>query len=137
MERPSAGYPPSSLFPIGILVQPRGRIRSLGKDCRRGALGESAKSVIANPSSAVCLLYNETMLAFRPALITADRSPLTPPLIASICEDVIAPRYFFAADLLLEWGRGIEEPYWEIFQVHALDQARTRQRRKFDSWWIS
>jgi len=76
------------------------------------------------------------MLEYRHALVAADRRPLTGSIVESVCDDVIAPRHFFVTKLFLQWSRQNEEPYWEIFHGHALDQAKTRQRARFDSWWV-
>lgn len=78
------------------------------------------------------------MLAFRPALVAEDSQPLTPNDVPRICDEVIDRANFLVSPACeLRWSRKQEEPCWELFFGQALGRSQTRERRRFDSWWVS
>jgi hypothetical protein len=81
---------------------------------------------------------NGTMLAYRPALVSADPRPLTSELIEKVGSEVSASEHFLTvAPLKLHWSRVVEEPFWEVYHGRALDRSQTREHRRFESWWGS
>jgi hypothetical protein len=78
------------------------------------------------------------MLAFRPALLAEDSHPLTPGDLSRVCREVIdASNFVVSPQSRLSWSHCYEEPFWELFLGQALGRAQTRERRRFESWWVS
>jgi hypothetical protein len=78
------------------------------------------------------------MLAFRPALVAEDSQPLKPDDVPRICSEVIdASNFVVSPECGLTWSHCHEEPLWELFLGQALGRSQTRERRSFESWWVS
>ncbi|MFO0807044.1 MAG: hypothetical protein U0746_00300 [Gemmataceae bacterium] len=78
------------------------------------------------------------MTAFRANLAASDARPITDDVVRNAVADAMASSNFVGRlrHQLEFTNERCEEVFWELFHGHALDESKTRERRRFVAWSI-